>query len=177
MGLYDLWEPLCVNGVPQKSSYNKLMITILVTCTLVPVYYNVSNNFSNSFFYSRAIVKNQDLLPETPIINLLYDDFWGTPLTHSGSHKSYRPVCVLSFRLNYIISMKYCRKWHFIDVYNDHLYLVLVLLYFNHDLRNICVSKGIQIYLQQLHNQTNWIFQLEIVGYCCLMASGQFFHI
>ena len=79
------------------------LYTIFVTCTLVPVYYNVSNNFSNSFFYSRAIVKNQDLLPETPIINLLYDDFWGTPLTHSGSHKSYRPVCVLSFRLNYFL--------------------------------------------------------------------------
>lgn len=54
-------------------------------------------------FYSRAIKKNQDLLPETPLINLFYDDFWGTPLTHSGSHKSYRPLCVLSFRLNYFL--------------------------------------------------------------------------
>lgn len=54
-------------------------------------------------FYSRAIQKNQDLLPETPLINLFYDDFWGTPLTHSGSHKSYRPLCVLSFRLNYFL--------------------------------------------------------------------------
>lgn len=34
-------------------------------------------------------------------MNIFYDDFWGTPLTHSGSHKSYRPLCVLSFRLNY----------------------------------------------------------------------------
>lgn len=52
---------------------------------------------------SRAIKKNQDLLPETPLLNLFYDDFWGTPLTHSGSHKSYRPLCVLSFRLNYYL--------------------------------------------------------------------------
>ena len=51
--------------------------------------------------FSRAIQKNQDLLPETPIINIFYDDFWGTPMTHSGSHKSYRPLCVLTFRLNY----------------------------------------------------------------------------
>ncbi|KAK9508073.1 hypothetical protein O3M35_007815 [Rhynocoris fuscipes] len=29
------------------------------------------------------------------------NDFWGTSLTNSGSHGSYRPLCVLSFRLNY----------------------------------------------------------------------------
>ncbi|KAH3747600.1 hypothetical protein DPMN_182028, partial [Dreissena polymorpha] len=51
----------------------------------------------------RAIVKNQDLEPKTPIINIFYDDFWGTPLTKIASHKSYRPICVLSFRLNYYL--------------------------------------------------------------------------
>lgn len=48
-------------------------------------------------------MKNPDLLPDTPVTNLLYDDFWGTPLVHSGSHKSYRPLCVLTFRLNYYL--------------------------------------------------------------------------
>lgn len=52
---------------------------------------------------SRAIKTNQDLLPTTSVIGLFYNDFWGTPLTHSGSHKSYRPLCVLSFRLNYYL--------------------------------------------------------------------------
>ena len=54
-------------------------------------------------FCSRAILKNQDLRPETPISNIWYDDFWGTPLRHSGSHKSYRPLVVLTFRLNYLL--------------------------------------------------------------------------
>jgi len=49
-------------------------------------------------------VKNVDLLPDTPLWNLVVDDFWGTPLRHSGSHKSYRPLCVLTFRLNYLLS-------------------------------------------------------------------------
>ena len=53
---------------------------------------------------SRAIVKNPDLLPTTPLWNVFVDDFWGTPLHHSGSHKSYRPLCVLTFRLNYLLS-------------------------------------------------------------------------
>lgn len=43
------------------------------------------------------------MLPETPLVNIFFDDFWGTPLTHSGSHKSYRPLCVLSFRFNYAL--------------------------------------------------------------------------
>lgn len=34
-------------------------------------------------------------------MSLFKNDFWGTPLTHSGSHKSYRPLCVLTFRLNH----------------------------------------------------------------------------
>jgi len=49
-------------------------------------------------------VKNPDLLPTTPLWNLFVNDFWGTPLRHSGSHKSYRPLCVLTFRLNYLLS-------------------------------------------------------------------------
>ena len=49
-------------------------------------------------------MKNPDLLPATPLWNLFVDDFWGTPVRHSGSHKSYRPLCVLTFRLNYLLS-------------------------------------------------------------------------
>ena len=63
--------------------------------------------YSNGIFlfcrFSRAIQKNPDLVPDTPLSQLFYDDFWGTPLTHSGSHKSYRPLTVLTFRLNYAL--------------------------------------------------------------------------
>ncbi|XP_055889069.1 protein O-mannosyl-transferase TMTC2-like [Biomphalaria glabrata] len=74
-----------------------------VTALLALVLY--LNTLEAGFAYddSRAILKNPDLLPETPLWNLVYDDFWGTPLTHSGSHKSYRPLCVLTFRLNYLL--------------------------------------------------------------------------
>uniref|UniRef100_A0A3P8UUS5 dolichyl-phosphate-mannose--protein mannosyltransferase n=1 Tax=Cynoglossus semilaevis TaxID=244447 RepID=A0A3P8UUS5_CYNSE len=63
------------------------------------------NTLGADFCYddSRAIKTNQDLLPETPWTNIFYDDFWGTLLTHSGSHKSFRPLCTLSFRLNYAV--------------------------------------------------------------------------
>ncbi|CAL4083341.1 unnamed protein product, partial [Meganyctiphanes norvegica] len=59
----------------------------------------------------RAIKTNPDVLPTTPLTQLLWDDFWGTPLTHSGSHKSYRPLTVLSFRLNYMFS-EFAPRWY-----------------------------------------------------------------
>lgn len=45
-----------------------------------------------------AVVGNKDLLPETPLLNLLQNDFWGMPIVRKESHKSYRPITVLSFR-------------------------------------------------------------------------------
>lgn len=50
---------------------------------------------------SRAILTNKDVLnKETPWQDIWKDDFWGTPLGHSGSHKSFRPLTILSFRFN-----------------------------------------------------------------------------
>ena len=47
---------------------------------------------------------------------MLFHDFWGTPLTHSGSHKSYRPLCVLSFRFNYWLHELRPFGYHLINV-------------------------------------------------------------
>eukprot|EP00756_Hemistasia_phaeocysticola_P044632 Hpha_TRINITY_DN18427_c0_g1::TRINITY_DN18427_c0_g1_i1::g.165504::m.165504 len=49
----------------------------------------------------RAIRDNPDLRPENPLVDLFVNDFWGTPLWSNASHKSYRPVTVLSFRATY----------------------------------------------------------------------------
>ena len=51
-----------------------------------------------------AITRNPDLRPETPLSEIWTHDFWGTPILRNNSHKSYRPLTVLSFRwvlLNY----------------------------------------------------------------------------
>ena len=49
-----------------------------------------------------AIVKNADLRPSTPWQNLLKNDYWGTPINSEASHKSFRPLTVLTFRWNYM---------------------------------------------------------------------------
>ncbi|XP_033637459.1 protein O-mannosyl-transferase TMTC4-like isoform X1 [Asterias rubens] len=51
-----------------------------------------------------AVLSNKDVKPETPIAELFYDDFWGERLTKNHSHKSYRPITVLTFRFNYFLS-------------------------------------------------------------------------
>ncbi|XP_035380792.1 protein O-mannosyl-transferase TMTC2-like [Electrophorus electricus] len=77
-----------------------------------------ANTLRAGFCYddSRAIKTNQDLLPETPWTNIFYDDFWGTLLTHSGSHKSYRPLCTLSFRLNFALGGLEPWGFHLVNV-------------------------------------------------------------
>uniref|UniRef100_A0A3P8S9J8 dolichyl-phosphate-mannose--protein mannosyltransferase n=1 Tax=Amphiprion percula TaxID=161767 RepID=A0A3P8S9J8_AMPPE len=102
------------------------MITELL-CTAVAVGLYV-NTLDADFCYddSRAIKTNQDLLPETPWTNILYDDFWGTLLTHSGSHKSFRPLCTLSFRLNYTLHALRPWGYHLLNVLLHGLVTALV---------------------------------------------------
>ena len=73
-----------------------------------------------------AVLENGDLRPATPWTDLLWDDFWGTPMHIEGSHKSYRPLCVATFRLNYL--------WHGLapmgyHVVNVGLHAVVCYLY------------------------------------------------
>ncbi|XP_017359069.1 protein O-mannosyl-transferase TMTC4 isoform X3 [Cebus imitator] len=46
---------------------------------------------------SEAIVNNKDLQAETPLSDLWHHDFWGSRLSSNTSHKSYRPLTVLTF--------------------------------------------------------------------------------
>ena len=50
-----------------------------------------------------AIRDNPDVRPETPLAQVFTNDFWGRPMSSNVSHKSYRPLTVLSFRANYAL--------------------------------------------------------------------------
>ena len=82
-----------------------------------------------AFSYSRAIVQNDDLDPDTPWSNLVTNDFWGVPITHSGSHKSYRPVCTLTFRVNRFVGGLRPWSYHLTNIGLHALvtYLLVVL--------------------------------------------------
>lgn len=73
---------------PSLSSW---IIVILSLCFV--------NSYDGDFVFddAEAIVKNNDVR-DTPLWEIFKNDFWGTKLSHNQSHKSYRPLTILSFR-------------------------------------------------------------------------------
>lgn len=74
----------------------------------------------------RAILANTDVSGGAPWHRSFANDFWGTPLTDSGSHGSWRPFCVLSFRLNHLMAGGYV-PWGF-HLVNNLLHCVATAL-------------------------------------------------
>ena len=61
--------------------------------------YSVTLAGSFVFDDTEAVVNNMDVKgPDFSLARLFVNDFWGTSLEHKASHKSYRPLTVLTFR-------------------------------------------------------------------------------
>ena len=73
-----------------------------------------------------AIRKNMDLRPSTSWLSLLYNDYWGQPMADVFSHKSYRPLTVATFRLNYMLHELEPLGYHLVNVL---LHSAVVYLY------------------------------------------------
>ncbi|XP_045479217.1 protein O-mannosyl-transferase TMTC1-like [Harmonia axyridis] len=88
-----------------------------VICCLVAflLYYNT---LEAGFVYDdrRAILGNTDLLSKNPWTEIFHNDFWGTRLNESGSHGSYRPLCVLTYRLNYLLNGFQPWGYHLVNI-------------------------------------------------------------
>ncbi|XP_041972951.1 protein O-mannosyl-transferase TMTC1-like [Aricia agestis] len=90
-------------------------IYCMVTATAVLSYINSLNG---DFVHDDipAIVSNADVVGGGNLKQLLLDDFWGTPMADPSSHKSYRPLTTLSFRLNYALCGLHPWWWHACNV-------------------------------------------------------------
>ncbi|XP_068560632.1 protein O-mannosyl-transferase TMTC3 [Cebidichthys violaceus] len=88
---------------------------LLLTGLVVGCYWN---SLSCGFVFDdvSAILDNKDLRPSTPVRNLFLNDFWGTPMAEERSHKSYRPLTVLTFRLNYLFGELVAASYHLLNV-------------------------------------------------------------
>ncbi|XP_071951808.1 protein O-mannosyl-transferase TMTC4-like isoform X1 [Antedon mediterranea] len=64
------------------------------------------NSIPGTFVFDdlEAVVNNKDVLPGSSWFGIFQNDFWGKKLYKKESHKSYRPIPVLTFRLNYWLS-------------------------------------------------------------------------
>ncbi|XP_041973422.1 protein O-mannosyl-transferase TMTC1-like [Aricia agestis] len=77
-----------------------------------------SNSLRGEFVHDDipAVVTNRDVTGTNPLRMMLYNDFWGTPMADATSHKSYRPLTTLSFRLNYSLCGLSAWWWHAVNV-------------------------------------------------------------
>lgn len=89
---------------------------LLVFVAAVTVYLNTLPN-GLLFDDEGAITDNADVTNmSAPLTDLLKNDFWGTPMTSSRSHKSWRPLTVLTYRMNYAIHGLDVEGYHAVNV-------------------------------------------------------------
>ena len=88
-----------------------------VVCAVVGLLlYLNSLNCGLVFDDTAAVVINDDIRPTAPWADLLWNDFWGTPMRSIASHKSYRPLTVATFRLNYMLHELQPLGYHLVNV-------------------------------------------------------------
>ncbi|XP_036721550.1 protein O-mannosyl-transferase TMTC1 isoform X1 [Balaenoptera musculus] len=76
-----------------------------------------------------AIVNNPDVRPGAPLLwGIFSNDFWGKGMAENTSHKSYRPLCVLTFKLNIFLTGMNPFYFHAVNVIL-HCLVTLVLMY------------------------------------------------
>ena len=87
------------------------------------------NTLDHEFVFddARGVVTNKDVLQQNPIADVWKDDFWGKPMSRFQSHKSYRPLTVLSFRANHAVGQLDPYGYHVVNVLLHALVCVLFL--------------------------------------------------
>ncbi|CAM1296549.1 Uncharacterised protein g1588 [Pycnogonum litorale] len=92
-----------------------------------------ANSYQGRFVFddSEAIVNNKDVKLSTPLANLFFNDFWGTAVSSNISHKSFRPLTVLSFRFNHwLVGSLDPTSFHLTNIILHGIVCVFVLLLF-----------------------------------------------
>lgn len=101
-----------------SSNSQRNLLEFLCICVACIVCYYNSTQCGLVFDDISAIRDNKDLRPSTPLRNVFLNDFWGTPMRKEQSHKSYRPLTVLTFRFNYLL--------HALEPFGYHLVNLLL---------------------------------------------------
>ncbi|KAJ0179098.1 hypothetical protein K1T71_004810 [Dendrolimus kikuchii] len=99
----------------KKWCENDFIVYLLVACVGALSY---ANSTDGQFVHDDipAIVSNSDVTGSGNVLSVFRNDFWGTPMSDTKSHKSYRPLTTLSFRLNYKLCGISPWWWHVCNV-------------------------------------------------------------
>ena len=73
-----------------------------------------------------TVVRNADVRGATPLLDIFAHDFWGLAISSVASHKSYRPLTTLTYRLNHSVHGLDPLGYHAVNVLLHGLVTVLV---------------------------------------------------
>uniref|UniRef100_A0A3P8URY2 dolichyl-phosphate-mannose--protein mannosyltransferase n=1 Tax=Cynoglossus semilaevis TaxID=244447 RepID=A0A3P8URY2_CYNSE len=63
-----------------------------------------------------AVVNNPDVRAGSSVLNIFSNDFWGKKMWDNASHKSYRPLSILTFKLNILLGGLTPLYFHIVNV-------------------------------------------------------------
>ncbi|CEF69629.1 Tetratricopeptide TPR1 repeat and Tetratricopeptide-like helical domain and Tetratricopeptide repeat-containing domain and Tetratricopeptide TPR2 repeat and Domain of unknown function DUF1736 domain and Tetratricopeptide repeat-containing protein [Strongyloides ratti] len=99
---------------------NKTLSPKIIIFSLSILCFIVSFNGEFAFDDHRAVVNNKVVVSPSNyglnIKEILKNDFWGTPMESKFSHKSYRPLPTLIFRIGYLINGLDTKIYHFLNI-------------------------------------------------------------
>ncbi|XP_038852574.1 protein O-mannosyl-transferase TMTC1-like isoform X2 [Salvelinus namaycush] len=77
-----------------------------------------SNSLHGEFVHDDvwAISNNPDVRPGSSLQSIFSNDFWGKRMADNTSHKSYRPLCILTFKLNILLGGMTPLYFHVVNV-------------------------------------------------------------
>ncbi|CAI4231090.1 unnamed protein product [Auanema sp. JU1783] len=76
------------------------------------------STISGDFVYDdrAAISENDDVAGRSSLFSVFFHDFWGNDISSPGSHKSWRPLTTISFRITHSIFGFNSAIFHFVNV-------------------------------------------------------------
>ncbi|KAF2368156.1 hypothetical protein FHG87_001095, partial [Trinorchestia longiramus] len=115
-------EPRTVEET-QPSSLVWLYMTVWVVSVLPYI-----NGLTGEFVHDdlSAVTSNPDVTGVNPLYQIFLNDYWGKSLSHPLSHKSYRPLTILTFRITHSVVGLSPAWFHLINV---TLHSLVCLLY------------------------------------------------
>lgn len=126
--------------IPKLGFFSSSILVAL--CSLICYWSSVRGDFV--FDDSEAIVNNRDVTGDASVSAIFSHDFWGDDISSNLSHKSYRPLTTLTFKLNYYLA-EGLHPWgfHFVNVAVHTMVSVLFLFVFDIIFRTVDGCYGI----------------------------------
>ena len=107
---------------------NRILLcsAVILLCSLLPYLSSIQGQLVHDDRF--AILENPDIVDNFDIRSVFTNDFWGTPIRSPKSHKSYRPLTVLTFKLNHYLHEFSPHGYHILNIIIHFLNSLLLFL-------------------------------------------------